>query len=314
MSTRSLIRALALLSVPVVATTAFSTTAIAAPKVKPPTPTKPVYVALGDSYAAGVGAGSYLSDRTDCHRSLKGYPGLIASAGGYALNLQACSGADIADVASLQLGALATAKPAKVTITVGGNDVGFADTMSTCLGSDTGACLAAVATAEAVIADTESTTGLPARLGKLFLDVKAKSPATATIVATGYPQLLSTTRPECSLLTSFTLEEVNALNTAASHLDALIKTKADEAGIGYATVEDDFLGHEVCTSSPWINNVRVLTPFESFHPNSTGYASGYKPDVAAALRATTTSTSTMTITTGGQTSSDTKRGTVKATR
>lgn len=38
---------------------------------KPPS-TKPQYVALGDSYAAGNGAGSYLSDGTGCYRSLLG--------------------------------------------------------------------------------------------------------------------------------------------------------------------------------------------------------------------------------------------------
>lgn len=311
MVTRPLRTALAALTVALVAS-AFSTTAWAAPKVKPPT-TKQVYVALGDSYAAGGGAGSYLSDGTDCHRSLKGYPGLIASAGGYALNLQACSGATINDVATKQLGPLATAAPNKVTITVGGNDVGFASTMSTCLGSDTEACLARVASGEAAIADPDPTTGLPARLRNLFTDVKSVSPTTATIVATAYPQLLSARRPDCSLVTNFTLAEVTALNTAASDLAALIRREAEAVGIRYAEVQGNFTGHEVCTSSPWIHNVRPFSQFESFHPNSTGYASGYKPVVSAVLGASTTATTATSVTTGSKTSSDTSRGTVKST-
>lgn len=127
-----------------------------------PRPSQPQYVALGDSYAAGDGAGSYLADGTSCYRSLAGYPGLIAQSSGYALNLQACSGATTADVQSLQLGTL-TSKTAKVTITVGGNDVGFSSTLSTCLGSDTAACLAKVAEAKAVM-DGQ----LPGRLDALL--------------------------------------------------------------------------------------------------------------------------------------------------
>ena len=311
MATKSLVRVLAAaLTVPLVAT-AFSTTAWAA-RVKPPT-SKPVYVALGDSYAAGTGAGSYLSDGTDCHRSTKGYPYLIASAGGYALNYQACSGADIADVTNLQLGALTpktTPAPSVVTITVGGNDVGFADTMTTCIGTNEAACLAAVGAAEGAILDTNSEGNLGDRLGILFGQVSSMAP-NAKIVATAYPKLLSEARPDCSVLTSLTLTEVQALNGAALKLATLIKTEAEDARIGYAEVQTKFTGYEVCTGTPWINNVRFLSQYESFHPNASGYLYGYKPVVTTALKSPTTSTSPLTVTTGGKTSSDTTRGTVK---
>ena len=36
------------------------------------------YVALGDSYSSGVGAGSYISSSGDCKRSTKAYPQLWA--------------------------------------------------------------------------------------------------------------------------------------------------------------------------------------------------------------------------------------------
>ena len=38
------------------------------------------YVALGDSYSSGVGAGSYISSSGDCKRSTKAYPYLWAAA------------------------------------------------------------------------------------------------------------------------------------------------------------------------------------------------------------------------------------------
>jgi hypothetical protein len=37
------------------------------------------YVALGDSYSSGVGAGSYISSSGDCKRSTKAYPYLWAA-------------------------------------------------------------------------------------------------------------------------------------------------------------------------------------------------------------------------------------------
>lgn len=276
-------------------------TAWAAPRVKPPA--KPTYVALGDSYAAGVGAGSYLSDGTTCRRSLKGYPGLIASAGGYALNFQACSGATVADVAARQLGALGTTT-SMVTITVGGNDIGFADTLSTCLGTNTTACLAAIAEADAEIAGV-----LPGRLTTLFGQVKAKVGSGTKVVVTAYPRLFNGT--DCSILTSFTGDEMTRLNLGADQLAARIKTAATDAGFAYADVPPLFLGHAVCDSSPWIRNAQLTSSFESFHANASGYAYGYRPRVADALNATTTPGATMTVTTGGKTSSDTNRGTVK---
>ncbi|NEE11464.1 lipase, partial [Streptomyces sp. SID7499] len=52
------------------------------------------YVALGDSYSSGVGAGSYLSDSGDCRRSTKAYPYLWQAANSPAsFDFVACSGA-----------------------------------------------------------------------------------------------------------------------------------------------------------------------------------------------------------------------------
>ena len=90
---------------------------------------RPAYVALGDSYASGTGTRSYIADGTSCQRSTYAYPSLIAAARGYALNFRACSGAKVADVTSTQLCAL-TSATAYVTISVGGNDAGFADVIT----------------------------------------------------------------------------------------------------------------------------------------------------------------------------------------
>ncbi|AQX15851.1 hypothetical protein BCR15_11755 [Tessaracoccus lapidicaptus] len=268
-----------------------------------PTPApQPMYVALGDSYAAGTGAGSYLQDSSGCYRSLKGYPGLVATEKGYALNLQACSGAVTADVLDKQLTSSLT-DASYVTITIGGNDVGFASIMTTCMGSNEAACLSAVQTAVEV-----TKTDLPSRLDAVFSAVKTEAPS-AAIVATNYPHLLSPVKPDCSWLTAFTKNEVTAINSGADTLSDTISAAAGRAGIRFADVREPFTGHAVCDSSSWINNASLAT-YQSFHPNATGYASGYKPTVAGVLGGTATGTAA-TVTTGGTTSSDTTRGMVK---
>ncbi|MHA6507898.1 SGNH/GDSL hydrolase family protein [Tessaracoccus sp. Y1736] len=295
---RSILAALATL----VVSLSFTVTADAAPK-RPPTTTQPVYVALGDSYAAGVGAGSYLSGT--CYRSLKGYPGLIAAEKGYALDLQACSGATTADVISLQIPSKKLNSTTKyVTITVGGNDVGFSSVVSTCLGTSESACQTAV---QGAVSKAENE--LPAKLSAVFAAAKKKAP-NATIVATSYPQLLSPATPNCYPFTNFTAGEVTALNAGAVSLAGVIERAAATAAIEYSDVSTAFVGHAVCDSPAWIHNASLLSSYQSFHPNASGYLEGYKPGVVAELGGTSTGT-TITVTTGGLTSSDTTRGNVK---
>lgn len=265
---------------------------------------QPKYVALGDSYASGNGAGSYLSDGTSCYRTLKAYPGLIATGHGLALDLQACSGANIADVLSRQLGAVDTST-AYVTITVGGNDIGFASVLTTCLGTNTTACLNAVAKAVSTAKSAE----FKAALVNVYSTAKNKASPGAKVVATSYPRLFN--GKDCSVLTSFTSTEMTKLNEGADILAASIAEAAKTAGISYADVRGPFVGHAVCDRSPWILNASLWRQYESFHPNATGHSSGYRPTVASTMGVTGTTGTTATVTTGGQTSSDTNRGTVK---
>ena len=65
------------------------------------------YVALGDSYSSGVGAGSYTSSSGSCDRSTNAYSQLWANANDPASYVSvACSGATTSSVISGQLSAL----------------------------------------------------------------------------------------------------------------------------------------------------------------------------------------------------------------
>jgi lysophospholipase L1-like esterase len=76
------------------------------------------YVALGDSVAAGQGAGGYVDA---CLRSPSGYPALLdAAPRTNLLRNSSCSGATIADVAADQLSEV-NRGTSLVTLTVGAN-------------------------------------------------------------------------------------------------------------------------------------------------------------------------------------------------
>ena len=132
------------------------------------------YVALGDSYSSGTGTRSYLADGTSCQRSVYAYPSLDAAALGLSLTFRACSGATVADVSATQLSAL-TSSTAYVTISVGGNDAGFADVLTTCaLPGWLSNCNKAIDGARNVISAT-----LPTRLAKLYSSEAAMDNARA---------------------------------------------------------------------------------------------------------------------------------------
>ena len=237
----------------------------------------PGYVALGDSYASGTGTRAYLSDGTSCQRSVYAYPALLAGSRGYALNFRACSGATIADVANLQLGAL-SATTSYVTVTVGGNDAGFADVLSTCaLPAWASSCNGAVDRAQSIVA-----TQVPGRLSALFRQLRTDAPS-ARVVVTGYPRVFD--GEDCNAFTWFSPAEETRLNATADQLDAVLARAASDAGFTFANPAPAFVGHAVCDRVEWLNGLSNPVS-ESYHPNRTGQSAGYAPVVTAGLAGT----------------------------
>jgi lysophospholipase L1-like esterase len=228
------------------------------------------YAALGDSFASGVGAGSYLE--TGCYTSSKSYPKLLdADADKQLVAFSACSGKDTVDVLNRQVAAVPTTAKV-VTVTVGGNDVGFAGVMQNCfvLPSNT-ACASAIASG-AAIAESDA---FATRISSVVTAVKSRAPG-AKVIVTGYPLLFwengSGVNPKYSWA-----DEVNDETVV---LNDVIESVATANGAVFVDVEDDFAGHGIGSSSPWINDWRFLSSRNSFHPNASGYVA-----YAAAIRA-----------------------------
>ncbi len=225
------------------------------------------YVALGDSYSSGVGAGSYLSASGNCKRSTKAYPYLWAAAHSpSSFDFTACSGARTGDVLANQLTPLSAAT-ALVSISVGGNDAGFADVMTTCVLQSDSSCLSRINTAKAYVDST-----LPGKLDSVYSAIRSKAPA-ARVVVLGYPRFykLNTT---CLGLSE---TKRKAINDAADYLDTAIAKRAANFGYAFGDVRTTFTGHEICSGSSWLHSLNLLNIGESYHPTAAGQSGGYLP-------------------------------------
>jgi lysophospholipase L1-like esterase len=226
----------------------------------------PAYVALGDSYSAGNGAGNYISSSGDCHRSNSAYPALYAAAHGNPFTFNACSGAVTTDVTNSQLGGLSSST-GLVSITIGGNDAGFSDVMTTCVLDSDSTCAARVDTAENYIRNT-----LPARLDATYNAIRAKAPS-ARVVVLGYPDMYTLN----TFCVGLSAADHQKIDEAADLIDTTIAARAAAHGFAFGDVRTTFAGHELCSGDDWLHSLVVSPSWESYHPTATGHASGYLP-------------------------------------
>ncbi|WP_420803292.1 SGNH/GDSL hydrolase family protein [Streptomyces spiramyceticus] len=225
------------------------------------------YVALGDSYSSGVGAGSYDSTSGACKRSTKAYPALWAAAHSPSpFTFAACSGARTGDVLDDQLGAL-NSSTGLVSITVGGNDAGFADVMQTCVLQSESACVQRVNEARAYVNNT-----LPGKLDQVYDAIHGRATA-AHVVVLGYPRLYKLSG---SCAAGMTEKKRAALNAAADDLNAVTAKRAADHGFAFGDVNTTFAGHELCSGAPWLHSV-TLPVENSFHPTAVGQSKGNLP-------------------------------------
>jgi lysophospholipase L1-like esterase len=232
------------------------------------------YVALGDSYSSGLGAGSYISASGSCERSTVAYSALWASAYHPASYVSvACAGATTSSVISGQLSALSS-QTTLVSITVGGNDVGFESVMETCVLESTSSCVSAVSAAE-----NQASTILPGNMDRVLSAISAAAP-NARVVVLGYPALYDLSRSSICLGLSTT--DRNVLNQGAGVLDQVIQAAAVRHGDVFGDVRGTFSGHQICDGgSSWLHSVNIFDISESYHPTAAGQSGGYEPVFAA---------------------------------
>lgn len=231
------------------------------------------YVALGDSYSSGVGTGVYDSSSGSCKRSPKAYPSLWAASNAPAsFAFTACSGATTDDVKASQLGPLNDSTDL-VSITIGGNDAGFSDVMTTCVLNSQSTCINRINQARDYADNV-----LPAKLDSVYDSIRAKAP-NAHVVVIGYPHFYKI-GGSCFFGLSDTSRA--AINGAADELNTVTAKRAADHGFTFASVVPAFTGHEICSGSPWLNSLVWTNIGESYHPTAAGQSGGYLPTFASA--------------------------------
>jgi lysophospholipase L1-like esterase len=264
------------------------------------------YVALGDSYASGVGLAPGLA-----------YPALLRDRGQErfaGLTSAAVSGAVTGDVVGTQVASLRETT-ATVTLTVGGNDVGFASVIAACLHSPDPRLQLVLdqagagwrrqlrATAQQQIAFLGGPAAVPrgrtVPLVRVLSDVARRAPD-AQILVTGYPRLFGD-RPTADghrasdVLPLFVAPGDAAWLAAQSDaLDAALAAAVDRARTSgvrarFVDVAGTFAGHGLSDRhAPWVNGV-VLASATSLIPDSSSFhltadgSAAYADALAAAV-------------------------------
>lgn len=232
------------------------------------------YVALGDSYASMGSRSAALDEPPFCLRSADNYPSQVTA--DQATDVS-CQGAVVetilgprpTDGATLppQVDAL-TPETTLVTLSVGGNDIGFGD-ISACIlrAADSGQPTDCAAELEERIRGELA--ALPAELDELYRVIGERSPE-AEIVATGYLPLVAAgvECPELSLVTPADREWAVALT---SEINAVVEESAQRHDADFVLPEGAE-NHTVCAppEQRWADITGVATDAYPLHPTATG--------------------------------------------
>ena len=271
------------------------------------------YVAMGDSFSSGESDSPFLDGTNNsgydmCHRSSAAYPELLS---GLVSNLSltdfvACSGASTTDITSssspnnqknnepAQIDALDD-RTKVVTLTVGGNDIGFPDFANACVTSFCSPGTAAYTNA------INGIYALPGVLKPTYEQILQAAP-NAQVYVLDYPQVVGLKAPSdpydvrCPYLYDasgtyasspyYPWENDYAARYVVSQLDAQISTvvgqvQSESADYGSRLhyvptngTNSPFAGHGICDSgTSYFQNVDQAAIDKSyvFHPNTSGH-------------------------------------------
>lgn len=278
------------------------------------------YLTLGDSYISGEGAFDYEpgTDRDDnkCHVSLLAYSNLLGHDLGYnSYHSVACSGAktdDVIDTSSAYLGQaspktkisnrvdsqvhtilsnfqpgyidqldfVSQYQPKVITLSVGGNDMGFSDIIKKCIAP--GSCYGSYEDRLELV--REINRSVFPKLVNTYQQIKTTGAPDARIYVVGYPQIA---KPggNCADNVHLDADEVTFSTQLISYLDNIVQAAAARAGVVYVDTQNSLDGHRLCESaSKYTAGVNGLSagndspaslggPFgnESYHPTALGH-------------------------------------------
>ena len=236
------------------------------------------YVSMGSSFAAGPGISTVEPGTPPrCARSLDNYAHQLARRRGLALSDASCSGAVTANLLAAwdgvppQLDAL-RADTRLVTVTVGGNDLGYMSGLmaASCLGLATPGTAPSANCRPAAVPDEAAYASVASRLQQVAAEVRRRSPQ-ARLVFVDYATVL----PASGRCAAMPLSDADAAisRDIDNRLRKLTAAVALENGASLLRAGEVTRDHHVCAAEPWMHGYVSPDPTRRvavYHPTQAG--------------------------------------------
>jgi len=273
---------------------------------------------MGDSYISGQGAFDYTHESNDsddtCHISLLAYPFVLGQEYFNSYNSIACSGAKTDKITGTskafqgqvndkieeqyrdkpnilsnflpgyiyQQEFAENYTPEAILLSVGGDDIGFADIVKSCVAnSGGGTCYNTYEDRAELVEEINAT--YP-KLVNTYTTLRNVSGG-ARIYVVGYPQVAKV-GGDCGLNVHLNADEILFASRLIDYLDNVVQQAAQTAGVQYVDTQHAFDGHRLCESGDKAMNGFTLggdagvtihkhevnfIGSESYHPTQLGY-------------------------------------------
>jgi GDSL-like Lipase/Acylhydrolase family len=243
------------------------------------------YTALGDSYASGPLIPNQSLSPLGCLRSDHNYAHLTAAAKGLTLTDVSCSGATTADMTESQNVEPGPANPPQlnglsaatsvVSVTIGGNDIGFSEVIENCITPnpfstpcknqyDPGG--------HDILAERIANTA--PKIAAVLQGIRARAPS-ARVFVVNYPDILPT-GSGCWPTVPLAFGDVPYLHATEERLNSMLATTAAANNATIVNWYSASIGHDSCKSSStrWVEPVIPNELAYPVHPNKAGMAGG----------------------------------------
>jgi lysophospholipase L1-like esterase len=243
------------------------------------------FVALGDSFAAGdLIPSSPSGTPAGCLRSSHDYGADAAAALGLTYIDATCTGASTASMTqpqSVLLGinppqlSFLAADDSVVTLTIGGDDIGFLGILETCatlsltdpFGNPCQRHYTAGGT-DRLVAAIDATAP---KVAAVLRQIHVRAP-NARVLLVGYPDILPNTGDGCWPLVPFASGDVPYLRGIEIDVNQMLAREAAATGTTFVDTYQATIGHDAC-QAPGAKDVEGLIPSSPaypFHPNQRG--------------------------------------------
>ena len=244
------------------------------------------FVALGDSYAAGnLIPASPAGTPAGCLRSTHNYSGDIEAAAGASGYVDAaCSGATTVNMTQPQSTSVGTNPPqfnalaatdSVVTVTIGGNDVGFSTILKECATLSVTSPLGNPCQKHYTTGGTDQLAAAVAatapKAAAALQGIRSRAPR-ARILLVGYPDILPNAGTGCWPRVPLAHGDVPYLRATEVALNAVLAQQAAANGATFVDTYTATIGHDACQPKgvKWVEGLVPTSPAYPFHPNQLG--------------------------------------------